>query len=98
LRRLLGIGADLLRTFGTAFLQGDEVAFERAHAMRSERARRYTAELRGRPLITQADAAWRERDYQRVCELLTAFREDLDPVHLRRLDLAQRRREQQASK
>jgi len=83
--------AQLLSGCGRPFLRGDPSAFARARALRSERARAYTGELQLRGVLEAARAAWEERDYGRVHDLLNPLRDSLDEVHRRRLAFAQKR-------
>jgi hypothetical protein len=91
LERLLNDARDLMSVCAQAFLRGDPSAFASARGIRSERARAYTAELRNRGVLEAADAAWQNKDYGRVHDLLNPLRDSLDEHHLRRLNFAEQR-------
>jgi hypothetical protein len=62
-----------------------------ARTLRSERAAYYTAQLGSRGLLDEADAAWDEKDYGRVHDLLNPIRDSLGESHRRRLKFAEKR-------
>jgi hypothetical protein len=76
---------------GEDFVAGDRDTFAAARELRSHRAEAYTQNLRGRGVLETADAAWGERDYGRVHDLLNPIRESLDRVHRRRLEFAEKK-------
>lgn len=91
LERLLGDTRGLLVECGEPFLRGDASAFVAARRIRSQRARAYTAELRNRGVFDAADAAWQDKHYGRVHDLLNPIRDSLDEPHRRRLEFAEKR-------
>ena len=98
LGRLLARAAELLGEYGTPFLRDDQALFAKAYAARAARSREYTRRVSvSSGTIEAADAAWHERDYDRVLALLSAVRDRLDRTHLRRLEFAERRGDRQDS-
>lgn len=91
LGRLLERAAALLRECAGRALGGGHDAFAVARAIRSERAPAYTAELRNRGALAEADAAWKEKDYGRVHDLLNPIRDSLRPSDRRRLEFAEKK-------
>lgn len=91
--RILTRAAGVLEECATGYLDGDLALFERARAIRLQRARAYTAEVTSAPALAEADRAWHAHDYERVREVLAPVREALDVTHRRRLEFAERRLE-----
>lgn len=91
LERLLERASELLRRCASRFLEDGHDAFLAARTLRSERAADYTAHLRNRGLLDEADAAWDEKDYGRVHDLLIPIRDSLGESHRRRLKFAEKR-------
>lgn len=91
LERLLERASELLRRCASRFLEDGHDAFLAARTLRSERAAYYTAQLRSRGLLDEADAAWDEKDYGRVHDLLNPIRDSLGESHRRRLKFAEKR-------
>jgi hypothetical protein len=91
LRQLLERASLLLRKCASDFLEDGPQALDRARALRSERAAAYTAEIRNRPVLEAADAAWAEKEYGRVHDLLYPIRDTLGESHRRRLAFAERK-------
>jgi hypothetical protein len=92
LGRLLTRTAELLISHARPCLQGDERAMATAYAARAARAREYTRGVSiGVRTLDAADAAWQEKDYDRVLALLGPVRQRLDSARRRRLDFAERR-------
>lgn len=92
LRRLLARAAQLVRDCATPFLDDGRESFDTARELRSRRAAAYTARMRNRPVFEAADAAWAEKEYDRVYDLLNPIRSSIDEPHLRRLEFAERKR------
>lgn len=88
---LLDLAASCIQTFAEAFLRGDERAFAKARALRSERAAAYTRSINLAPTVRAADEAWVAGDFQRVVETLGPVRDHLSAREARRLAFAERR-------
>lgn len=91
LGRLMERVSAVLRRCASGFLEGRRDAYTAARRLRSERAALYTAELHNRGALEAADAAWTEKDYGRVHDLLNPIRDSLDESHRRRLTFAEKR-------
>lgn len=91
LDRLLERAAALLRECSGRLLGNGHDAFVLARAIRSERAAAYTAELRHHGVLAEADAAWRQKEYGRVHDLLSPIRDALGPSERRRLEFAEKK-------
>lgn len=91
LDRLLERAAALLRECSGRLLGDGHDAFVLARAIRSQRAAAYTAELRNRGVLEEADAAWKQKDYGRVHDLLNPIGDSLGPSDQRRLEFAEKK-------
>jgi hypothetical protein len=92
LGRLLTRAAELLTSHARPCLQGDKRAMAAAYEARAARARDYTRRVSiGVRTLDAADAAWQDKDYDRVLALLGPVRDRLDGTRRRRLDFAERR-------
>jgi len=89
--RVLLQASTALRTFGSAYLVGEDRAFAAARLDRSERAAAYTEEVNQGPAIGKANAAWAAGDLPGVVEALAPFRGHLPPNQERRLAYADRK-------
>lgn len=92
LRKLLSNVSELLRAHGEEVLRGNPAAIAHVREARAERSAAYTRDVVNAPSIEAADVAWKDSDYETVCDLLSPVRESLDVVHLRRLNYAEKHR------
>ncbi len=92
LSRLLTRATELLMSHAKPLLRGDEKSIAKAYAARAERSQEYTKRVSvGSRTLDAADAAWQQKDYDRVLALLGPVRDRLDKARRRRLDFAERR-------
>jgi hypothetical protein len=73
-------------------LEGDKTAAVRLSALARERDREYNRELLIAPIITEANKAFSDRDYEEVERLLSPIWSQLDPISAKKLTLARRLR------
>lgn len=82
--------ADLLRTYGGDFIDGNEASYLALAKQRREEMKTYSTQRDLRVARGKANAAWRAQDYLTFIEVLRPFRTELTPSEIRRLEFAER--------
>jgi hypothetical protein len=82
--------ARLLQKYADPFLKGDAAAYESVAEARSRTAAEYRKKMELDRIRTKAEAAWHQKDYQRVVELYGSKRDDLSNVETSRLAYAEK--------
>jgi hypothetical protein len=89
--KLVGVMAARLRQYGGLALAGDLEHFEQLRQFTSERARTASPEAWLAELRTEADEAWRSRDYAALVSVYDRMAADLMPSERKKLESARRR-------
>jgi hypothetical protein len=82
--------AELVKKYADPFLHGEAVAYESVKALRSERTSDYVKQVRFRDTRKKVEAAWQQKDYAQVVELLASIREDLSQSEVMKLAYAEK--------
>jgi hypothetical protein len=81
-----------LRMHAQPALVGDRMYFRRLEAFRAAKADRYMREMKLRQVRSEAEKAWRDRQYDRVVSLYSSVESDLTESETRKLDYARQHR------
>jgi hypothetical protein len=89
-QRILVRVAELLKKYGTPFLEGDAGFYGQLDEANRRASAEYTKRQFVEGIRKQANAAWVEKSFSRVVELYQSIREDLTAIEAKRLAYAQK--------
>lgn len=82
--------SELLRTYGSEALNGDERTLQGLRALQLSESDRFLAEGRATRARSALGKAWADRNYPRVVELLEGIADQLSPAEYRKLTYARK--------
>ncbi len=91
LKKFVAVLAGLLKQHGQDLLTGDDTAFTKVSAFRDADCAEYAVQAELAQMRSLLEAAWREKDYTRVVELLSPLDEKLSGSERKKLNFARRR-------
>lgn len=83
----------LMKRYGCSALDSDPQYFSLLEGERKSWSEEYALDVLAGQLRPQADEAFRQRDYSKAADLYSSIRERLSPAEIKKLSVAEKRRE-----